>query len=371
MVRADRSKPKSQRSRRVRENLTKPEIVAKAAAAAGSVERDLNATLRALAKTNPELVARALDCLLSTDEAEREEALAALTRLQDRRRPVPIKATPNERGSIDTAMTVDDPGNVIYTARLSEAMGTRSWPWASHLLRQLVNVGAEGEGGKAAADGTDAAIAFMNGLAPRDEVEAALGAQMFAAHNLAMSMARRAEKVESLEWIKLCADQANKASRTFTAQVEALAKLRNAGKQVVEVVHVHKHVYVAPGGQAIVGDVHNSAPGGGAATGSESQPHGYAGEPRLPFAQGAAVWSTEQTGQPMSGAGDAREPALLPARRSEGVGGTEGTAERGLERRGLVAGGDGAQARDAGTSQGLEGPAGEAVLALIAGPGHD
>ncbi len=43
----------------------------------------------------------------------------------------------------------------------------------------------------------------------------------------------------------------NKLARTYTAQVEALGKHRNGGKQTVRVERVN----VESGGQAIVGDV--------------------------------------------------------------------------------------------------------------------
>lgn len=50
---------------------------------------------------------------------------------------------------------------------------------------------------------------------------------------------------------------ATKLTRTFTAQMEALSKYRNKGKQKITV----EHVEVKDGGQAIVGNVENR--GGG------------------------------------------------------------------------------------------------------------
>ena len=48
---------------------------------------------------------------------------------------------------------------------------------------------------------------------------------------------------------------ATKAARTFTAQLEALTKLRTGGKQVVE----HRHVYIDNrGGQAVITENVNS-----------------------------------------------------------------------------------------------------------------
>jgi len=47
-------------------------------------------------------------------------------------------------------------------------------------------------------------------------------------------------------------NRCNKLMRTFTLQVEALSKLRGVSKTVTV-----KHVTVASGGQAIIGDVHH------------------------------------------------------------------------------------------------------------------
>jgi len=59
---------------------------------------------------------------------------------------------------------------------------------------------------------------------------------------------------------------ASKLLRTYTAQVEALAKIRRKGEQKVRVEHVHVHC----GGQAIVGSIsHSPGAGGGAATGPD------------------------------------------------------------------------------------------------------
>lgn len=53
---------------------------------------------------------------------------------------------------------------------------------------------------------------------------------------------------------------------------ETFAKVRSAGKQVIEVQHVH----IYPGGQAVVGTVNN---GGGADAGIAAQPHALAYSP--------------------------------------------------------------------------------------------
>ena len=70
----------------------------------------------------------------------------------------------------------------------------------------------------------------------------------------------------------------NKLARTFAAQVEALKRYRTGGQQSVTV----RHVTIADGGQAIVGNVTQA--GGGGVEKSGEQPHalGYAPGTEMP-----------------------------------------------------------------------------------------
>jgi hypothetical protein len=95
-----------------------------------------------------------------------------------------------------------------------------------------------------------------------------------------------------------------KLLRTFTAQTEALAKLRRGGEQTVRVEHVH----VYEGGQAIVGSVET---GGGVTRKELEQPHAQA----LAHAPEPALWSQDPEQEPVPRARDA-ERALPHARRS-------------------------------------------------------
>jgi len=99
---------------------------------------------------------------------------------------------------------------------------------------------------------TNFASAAMTGLAPQNELEGMLAAQMVAINNQALDCLRRANfKDQTLEAKKLYLTFADRFARTFTAQVEALAKLRRPAEQKVVVEHVH----VYQGGQAVVGVV--------------------------------------------------------------------------------------------------------------------
>lgn len=113
-----------------------------------------------------------------------------------------------------------------------------------------------------------AASISLAGIAPKDEIEGMLAAQMVAAHSAAMECYRRAMLPDQpREGREQNLNFASKLSRTFTLQMEALQKHRGKGQQKVTVEHVHVHA----GGQAIVGTVERPQGGGGKKT--EEQPH--------------------------------------------------------------------------------------------------
>ena len=125
-----------------------------------------------------------------------------------------------------------------------------------------------------------ATVAALIGIAPKDELEGMMAAQMLAAHNAAMECYRRAMIGEqTFEGRRENLAQANKLSRTCAALLEALNRHRGKGQQKVTVEHVHVHA----GGRAVVGLV--PGPGGGDRNNSEEQPHAkpiaYASEPAL------------------------------------------------------------------------------------------
>ena len=97
-----------------------------------------------------------------------------------------------------------------------------------------------------------ATVAALIGIAPKDELEGMMAAQLVAAHNAAMECYRRAMIGEqTFEGRRENLAQANKLSRTYAALLEALNRHRGKGQQKVTVEHVHVHA----GGQAVVGMV--------------------------------------------------------------------------------------------------------------------
>jgi hypothetical protein len=238
------------------------------------------------------------------DARQIREAAAATARLIARRPAVPLTAEV-DGSKVRTTPTVED--HAVFWARYMDTCGTNSRGWTDLIAGQLMNAGNEGElanGGEALVAG----FAFLNGLRPANEVEAALGAQMFAMHMMAMSMARRAEKLQMMDQIKQCAELTIKAARTFAAQAEALAKLRGGGKQTVEVRHVHINAQ-----NAVIGDVHH--PGGGGGPESANQPH-TAALAHNPDDVVAAMWSEDPHRQPVQIADRPRAEAVPDARGS-------------------------------------------------------
>src|SRR3954451_2853283 len=149
-----------------------------------------------------------------------------------------------------------------------------------------------------------AAVAGLAGIAPRDELEGMLGAQLIAAHSAAMECYRRAMiSDQTFEGRKESLTQANKLSRTYVTLLEALNRHRGKGQQKVTVEHVHVH----PGGQAIVGAVEARTSGSGGGGGEQKgrgQPHAQA----LAHAPEPALWGQDPQQEPVP----ARHPAHRP-----------------------------------------------------------
>ena len=101
------------------------------------------------------------------------------------------------------------------------------------------------------------ASTLMLELQPRDACEGLLVSQMVTCQNQVMSCLRQAEKAKFIDHRELHLRFADRFMKTFTKQMETLAKYRRGGQQKVVVEHVN----VNEGGQAIIGSVSNQ--GGG------------------------------------------------------------------------------------------------------------
>ena len=192
--------------------------------------------------------------------------------------------TAKKPANTPTTVVADDPDD--RKGRLKNIGGSQSDHWNNTLANQAVQaLWLKNSSPEERDKQLSATVAALMGIAPKDELEGMMAAQLVAAHNAAMECYRRAMIGEqSFEGRRENLTQANKLSRTYAALVEALNRHRGKGQQKVTVEHVHVHA----GGQAVVGMVARSPdrPGGGDPSIVEEQPHAkqiaHAPEPALP-----------------------------------------------------------------------------------------
>lgn len=100
------------------------------------------------------------------------------------------------------------------------------------------------------------AVDLFESIAPAEGIEAMLATQMVGTHHAALECLRRAMiPSQSFEAREASLSQAQKLMNLYTQQMAALNKHRGKGQQKITV----ERVQVAPGGQAVLGDVHTSA----------------------------------------------------------------------------------------------------------------
>jgi hypothetical protein len=150
-----------------------------------------------------------------------------------------------------------------WSAQLTDAFGTTSQEFAHLSLMQMMNA-LGSRGASPSPEIVNAVVAAVDGVRPNTEIEAMLACQMAVTHALAMDLLGRANRAQHVEARASDGSLAVKLLRTYTAQVEALAKLQRGGAQTVRVEHVHVHA----GGQAVVPGADRSEPRGRASFGA-------------------------------------------------------------------------------------------------------
>lgn len=105
-------------------------------------------------------------------------------------------------------------------------------------------------------------LALIDGIEPQNTLEGMLATQMVTVHGLAMKLCNKAAHSNAcVDVVDRYLNQANKLMRTFATLTETLNKLRTGGKQTITVQH--QQVNVGNGGQAVIGDIHNTGGMGG------------------------------------------------------------------------------------------------------------
>jgi len=227
------------------------------------------------------------------EPSQREQAAieAAKSKLRTKPRSVALIIEKSADGQLNASPPHKD--GIGWLLHLAGTFGSSSADFALdqlNLLMKSTRADLSPEGRTTAVNSMLAAVA---GVQAQTETEGALAVQMAATHQLAMTLLERAGQAQHGSVLESNGNMAVKLLRTYTAQVEALARLRRGGNQMVRVEHVHVH----SGGQAIVGHVAHQGGGGGNER-NAAQPHApqpEVSEPRRLTAEPVAPLRSENT----------------------------------------------------------------------------
>jgi hypothetical protein len=256
------------------------------------------------------------------DPIERAEIEKARKRTKARAQRVAMRI--EDRGTAGIVVYPDHSDDEGHMYRLADAFGTRSRQFVYSMLNGL---------GKATEDHSldpdfspgspnelkfNAALAVIDGVRPQDEIEAMLAAHMAVTNIVLLELVARTRgsiaghryEGDGIRRLDVLGNLTNKFMRTYTMQVDALARKRRKGEQNIRVEHVHVHA----GGQAIVGNV--SHQGGRGLTKNEQRP--YEGGQEKPTTRAIpdspALRSADQEREPLPVTSD-KKGALSIARR--------------------------------------------------------
>jgi hypothetical protein len=202
-------------------------------------------------------------------------------------------------------------------ARLINALGITNIDLAECLTAQIMNTThVQPPGTPLNVDSLNAALAAVTGIAPRDEAEAMLAAQMVGVHWLAMDLLSKAGSTTDRALLNDRGNLAVKLLRTYTTQIEALKRYRSTGEQ--RVVVQHQHVNVTADQAAVQVNGMAPDPGGrGRHRNWRNEPMRKQIPPALPMHQSLRCHARTRQGTPC------RQPAVSGKTRCRMHGGAE------------------------------------------------
>ena len=259
----------------------------------------------------------------AADKRKAAEDQAFADKLAKRSPPDPVERAQIEKARKRTkarapriAMHVEDreiAGSVVYPAhsdeeghmyRLADAFGTRSRQFVYSMLKGLGNATADHslnlDFSPASPDqlAFNAALAVIDGVRPKDEIEAMLAAHMAVTNIVLLELVARTRGAvaghryegNGIRRLDVLGNLTTKFMRTYTMQVEALTRKRRKGEQKIWV----KHVHVYPGGQAIVGNVRHRGGRGTAKNERRAYERKKAKPATRAIPDSAAVWGANK-----------------------------------------------------------------------------
>lgn len=161
-------------------------------------------------------------------------------------RPYPPGIMLEPAGMDDEHWTAPHSDSGLWTLQLADAFGTRSRAVIATFMRQLEALCGpdhwddEARQWRIDENQFSAALAIVNSVKPRNEMEAALAAQMVAIHLLTMQVAARALRYDA---DTRTATTAAKLARAFTDQMAALKAHRQRGRTAKQSITVRKELH--------------------------------------------------------------------------------------------------------------------------------
>jgi hypothetical protein len=174
-----------------------------------------------------------------------------------------IGVAPKSLGRFPMVKVLEN-GAIGLNCDLKKALGTTDDYFVQGIIRQLARLTPDG---RIAEDQLNFMLSIIKEINPRNQLETMLGAQMATVHAATMTVGQRLAQAETPPEQDSAERALNKLARTFTIQMEALQRYRSGGEQTVTV----QHVSVNEGGQAIVGNVTQAAPGNAPAQAAEAR----------------------------------------------------------------------------------------------------
>ena len=120
---------------------------------------------------------------------------------------------------------VDHPEPAVGYTLLMEALGTTDTAFINGILTHLANVSAKEDDTDANEAGLNFLLSMVKAMAPKDEIETMLGAQMAIVHLATMTMANRLQHASTLPLLDSAERGLNKLARTFASQLEAAKEI--------------------------------------------------------------------------------------------------------------------------------------------------
>jgi hypothetical protein len=247
-------------------------------------------------------------------DAERGEVRDYMARVKARgRRPLrfTVERRPGKPVRLDQINVHPD----VAAFRMMNTLGTTSVDLADRLVSQILNATHLQPSSESISENTlNAALGAVAGIAPRDEAEAMLAAQMVGVHWIAMDLLRQVGVTDNRILFNDAGNMVVKLLRTYTAQLEALKRYRSAGEQ--RVVVQHQHVTVTADQAAVQVNGTPPAPQGeGVVSKPEERAHAQADPACLAYAPEPTMPCPDPARDAMPAASGKREDSLPDARR--------------------------------------------------------